>query len=278
MSDEACIAFLKWCLPQLGLRWPGYRRVRRLVGKRLSRRLAELGLADLEAYRAFLSDEPGEWPRLEAMCHIPISRFYRDRSVFDAIGQSLLPEAAAMAAQGGQDRVRCWSVGCASGEEPYTLALQWRFLLAPCWPKIALAVVATDDDEPLLQRAAAACYGRSSLKELRPDWIDRAFFRSGALFCLKPEFRADVRFLRQDVRAAMPDGPFQLILCRNAVFTYFDAAAQRQTLDRMRERLAPGGFLVLGAHEALPADSSDFAPIAGGLPIYRRRSAQPPPI
>ncbi len=81
MADQACIAFLKWCLPELGLRWPGYRKVRRLVGKRLTRRLAELGLPDLDAYRALLLREPDEWARLDAMYRIPISRLYRDRDV-----------------------------------------------------------------------------------------------------------------------------------------------------------------------------------------------------
>ncbi len=65
VADQACIAFLKWCLPEFGLRWPDYRKVRRLVGKRLTRRLAELGLADLDAYRALLLREPDEWARLD---------------------------------------------------------------------------------------------------------------------------------------------------------------------------------------------------------------------
>src|SRR6516225_732332 len=122
MPEDARVDFLKWCVPRLGLRWPGYRKVRGLVGKRLNRRLAELGLADLSAYRTFLMREPAEWGQLDAMCRIPISRFYRDRGVFDAIGQQLLPEAAAAVTARGANAVKCWSAGCASGEEPYTLA------------------------------------------------------------------------------------------------------------------------------------------------------------
>ena len=61
MPDDARVDFLKWCPPPLGLRWPGYRKVRGLAGKRLNRRLAELGLADLSAYRTFLMREPAEW-------------------------------------------------------------------------------------------------------------------------------------------------------------------------------------------------------------------------
>jgi chemotaxis protein methyltransferase CheR len=82
------------------------------------RRLAELGLTDLCAYRAFLTSSPTEWARL-AMCRIPISRFYRDRGAFDIIIRQLLPQLAAMASARGMAGIKCWSAGCASGEEPY---------------------------------------------------------------------------------------------------------------------------------------------------------------
>ena len=78
-----------------------------LVGKRLNRRLAQLGLADLCAYREFLTSTPAEWAHLDAICHIPISRFYRDRGAFDAIIRQLLPQLAAMArARGMATRLR----------------------------------------------------------------------------------------------------------------------------------------------------------------------------
>lgn len=270
MRDEDCVRFLKWCLPQLGLRWPEYRKVRRQVGKRLKRRLAELGLADLCAYRGFLLAEPKEWAQLETMCHIPISRFYRDRGVFDAIGRSLLPEAAAAALDRGDDAIRCWSAGCAAGEEPYTLAMAWQFGVARDWPMLGLTVIATDADETMIGRAKPACYGRSSLKDLPENWLARAFAQSGPLYCLLPEFRRDVRFELQDIRNEMPEGPFDLILCRNLAFTYFEEALQLRILDGLRGRLAPRGFLVLGIHEALPPGAGGLARLSGALPIYRR--------
>jgi chemotaxis protein methyltransferase CheR len=279
IADEASIAFLKWCLPELGLRWAGFRKVRRLVAKRLKRRLAQLGLPDLDAYRALLLREPGEWARLDALCRIPISRFYRDRRVFDVIGREVLPAlGAAAAAARGDTGLRCWSAGCASGEEPYTLALLWRFVAAAANPALGFAVVASDSDETMLQRAATACYAPSSLRELPPAWLDRAFARSGDLLCLLPECRRDVRFLLQDIRRAMPEGPFDLILCRNLVFTYFDDALQRRLLREIGERLAPGGVFVIGAHETLPEGSAGIVPFSRGLPIYRRADGAAAPL
>jgi len=199
-ANQANVAFLKWCLPQLGLRWLGYRKVRRLVGKRLNRRLVELKLRDLDAYRAFLLGHPGEWAQLDAMCRLPISRFYRDHRVFDLISRRLLPEAADAAIRRGDDAVRCWSAGCASGEEPYTLALLWRFVVAAERPSLGFTVMATDIDEVMLRRAETACYAPSSLKDVPPDWIARAFAPFGASLCLLPEFRRGVRFELQDIR------------------------------------------------------------------------------
>jgi chemotaxis protein methyltransferase CheR len=272
ITQDTCVTFLRWCLPRLELRWPGYRKVRRLVAKRLNRRLTELRLADLSAYRTLLMSAPEEWVRLDAICRIPISRFYRDRATFGVIARQLLPEAAATAGAGGDTALKCWSAGCASGEEPYTLVLAWRLCVVRDWSALGFTVIATDADETMIERAEAACYARSSLKDLPQEWLDRAFIRRGQLFCLAPEFRKGVELVLQDIRRSMPDGPFDLILCRNLVFTYFDEALQRRISEQLRERLRPGGFLVLGVHEVLPAGVRGFGLIAPNLPIYRREA------
>lgn len=78
MRNAECVALLRWALPRLGLRWPGFRRVRRQVCKRIARRIKELGLADVAAYRERLECAPEEWPEFDSLCRITISRFYRD--------------------------------------------------------------------------------------------------------------------------------------------------------------------------------------------------------
>ena len=171
MPDEACVEFLRRFLPRLGLRWAGYRRVHRTVCKRLRRRRRELGLPDLAAYGAFVEANPDEWRRLDAMCRIPISRFYRDRAVFDALAGDVMPGLARAAPERGGGVVRCWSAGCASGEEPYTLAMIGAFVLRPAFPALRFAVLGTDADGTMLARAEAGCYERGSLRELPPDWV-----------------------------------------------------------------------------------------------------------
>jgi len=134
VRDQDCVRFLQTCLPRLGLNWAGYRKVRRTVCKRIGRRMRELGLSDIAAYGQLLEHSPEELARLDAFCRIPISRFYRDRAVFDALGRTLLPDLAKRAGTRGDREVRCWSAGCASGEEVYTLRLLWDLAPQPSHP------------------------------------------------------------------------------------------------------------------------------------------------
>ena len=265
MTDADCVAFLQWALPRLDLRWPGFRKVRRQVCKRIARRMAALGLPGIEAYRAYLSAHQNEWAVLDGFCRITISRFYRDRAVFEHLAQDVFPALAASARSGP---VACWSAGCASGEEPYSLAILWQLAAqkAAGWPP--LSIVATDADAHLLTRARVACYPPGSLRDAPAGWRDTAFEQRNGQLCLRDSFRRPVRFLQQDIRAEMPPGPFDLILCRNLAFTYFAPAVQARVLARLEDRLADDGWLVVGRREMLP-DGARFAPFPGCPEILR---------
>jgi chemotaxis protein methyltransferase CheR len=272
VNDPEGVAFLQWCLPRLGLRWPGFRKVRRRVYKRVDRRLKDLGLPDLAAYRGYLDGHPAEWPVLDALCRIPISRFYRDRAVFEYLGRDVLPDLAEVATGAGDRELGAWSVGCASGEEPYTLAIVWHERCAPRVPALRLRIVATDVDRDGLGRAERGCYSPSSLKDLPAELRSSAFTESGPELCVKPRYRSGIVFVEQDVREAAPGERFHLVLCRNVAFTYFDEAAQRETLRRIEDRLVPGGALVLGGTESLPEGAARFEPWSARLRVYRRAS------
>lgn len=271
MKDAECVAFLQWALPRLGYRWGGFRKVRRQVCKRISRRLRALGLADLAAYRTRLAEDRAEWDVLDGFCFIPISRFWRDRGVFDHLAEVLLPRLAREA--GGEERaLAVWCAGCASGEEPYSLAI--AFLLGPAAGSgAALEILATDADENLLERARRGVYGRGSLKDLPEEYLAAAFDKTDSLYKLRGEFRAPVRLRLEDIRARMPAGPFDLVLCRNLVFTYFDHDQQRAFVPKLAPRIRPGGLLVVGSHEILPADAMGFTPEPGPPGLYRRDGA-----
>lgn len=252
-TDPLCQFRREWALPHVGLSWPGFRKVRRQVCRRISRRLDELGLADLPAYRSHLEEHADEWVRLDRLCWITISRFWRDRAVFDALRDIVLPALGSA--------VRCWSAGCASGEEPYSL------VLAAAGARVAIEVLATDVDPVLFERAQRGCYPESSLRDLPADVRARAF-EDG---CLRLEYREPVSFRLHDVRADLPAGPFNLVLCRNLAFTYFAEDSQRSVAGSLYAPLRPGGALVVGTHEEPPEGL--FEPWLPRHGVWRRRGA-----
>lgn len=253
MTDADCVAFLQWALPRLRLRWQAFRKPRRQVCRRVSRRIAELGLSEAGAYRAYLEGHAEEWDVLAGLCRITISRFWRDRALFEALRDEVLPALG--------PSVSAWSAGCASGEEPYSL------VLAAAEAGVDIHVVATDLDPVLLERARRARYPESSLRDLPTDIRARAFEEGR----LRPEYREPVEFLRHDVRRRAPDGPFDLALCRNLVFTYFTEELQGEIGRRLADSLRGGGALVVGGHEELPEGLDQFEPWPTVRGVYRRR-------
>ena len=271
MKDADCVGFLQWALPRLELRWHGFRRVRGQVCKRIDRRIRTLGISGPAAYQAYLSDHPDEWDVLDGLCTVSISRFYRDCALFDHIGDTVLPILARRAATRADPTVRCWSAGCASGEEPYTVSLIWAQRISSLFPLAALHIVATDIDAYLLDRARVACYSRSSLKELPPGWIDEAFVPADHELCLRAPWKSCVDFLKQDITTTQPRGPFDLVLCRNLTFTYFDEAVARRILGQVAQQTTVDGFLVVGRYETVPS-CVPFVSCAPGLGVYARIS------
>jgi chemotaxis protein methyltransferase CheR len=141
---------------------------------------------------------------------------------------------------------------------------------------LACRIVATDVEAHLLERAREGRYRKSSLREVPPAWIARWFRCAGDWCELRPEGRAGVEFLRQDIRCALPGGTFDLLLCRNLAFTYFDAVLQRRTLERLLTTLRPGGALVIGRKERLPEGAVGVEPWHPEHRIYRRSGSDTP--
>ncbi|MGZ8692900.1 MAG: CheR family methyltransferase [Gaiellaceae bacterium] len=268
MRDADCVRFLQWALPRLRMGWRGFRNVRRQVCRRVDRRLRELGLSGVDAYREYLLANAQEWEKLDELCHVTISRFYRDRGVFEFLQRTVLPALVDQLA--GRGALEAWSAGCASGEEAYTLVLIWRLALARDFPNLSLRVLATDIDETMLHRARAAEYAESSLQDLPQEWRQTTFVKQDGLFRLEREFRSWVTVRRHDLRQVAPGGPFDVVLCRNVAFTYFDADLQSEVAARLAACTRPGGALVIGAHETLPEGTPGFEPWAAKLRVYRR--------
>ena len=274
MKDEECVEFLQWALPQLHMRWAGFRKIRTRVCKRIQRRITNLQLAGVAGYTAYLGSHPDEWIKLDEICQVTISRFYRDKMVFAYLAESVLPVLCQNSLRQGRQEFRVWSVGCASGEEPYSLALLWAYQLKQKFPQLRLEILATDTKHELLERAKHACYPFSSVRNLPDEWRDQGFSRSNHDYCLKAIYKQGITFQYHDIRQPVPDMGFDLILCRNLAFTYYDETLQTRVAEQLISALRPAAALVLGVHETLPSECPSIETWSKRFSIYRKPPMQ----
>ncbi|MGB5661066.1 MAG: CheR family methyltransferase, partial [Thermoanaerobaculia bacterium] len=204
-------------------------------------------------------------------CRITISRFFRDRGVYETLGSVVLPDLARLSSSGGQFPIRICSAGCGAGEEPYSISILCHHSDDPDLQRAEVRILAMDSDEHQLDRARAAIYPLGCTKDMPAEIRNVVFEQIDAdQLRLKGPYREDVELVLQDLRDDMPDGPFHLILCRNVAFTYFVEETQCEILTALHQRLLPGGYLVIGAHEQLPSEGSPFDPLPHCTSIVRR--------
>lgn len=272
MNDADCVAFLQWALPRLGLHWPGFRKVRGQVCKRIARRCSLLALPDVATYRDYLQAHPAEWEALRGLCAVAVSRFYRDREVFAHLEHKVLPKLASATRARPDRTLACWSAGCASGEEPYTVSILWQLRLATRFPGVSLPVLATDVDPVVLGRAVIGRYPWSSIKDLPAEWRAQAFDDQDGDYRLREQFRMAVQFVLQDIRHTVPQRRFDLVLCRNLVLTYFEPDLRREVMRRILATLRPGGALVVGIHESPTTAAAGLIPWPDARAVFRKVS------
>jgi chemotaxis methyl-accepting protein methylase len=214
--------------------------------RRIAVRMRARGVHTYDEYARLLDQDTREYQELLDALTINVTKFFRNAEAW----QALRPYLEARARARGRPPLRVWSAGCASGEEPYTIAI----LLADA--RIAGTIDATDIDRVSLERARAAAYPAAAFSEM-PAALKRRYIRDGQP---APEIRERVRVLAHDLTRqpppAPPQSPYDVIVCRNVVI-YFERAAQEQLFATFARALAPGGILMLGKVETLFGPARD---------------------
>jgi chemotaxis methyl-accepting protein methylase len=244
----------------------------RCLKRRIAVRMRARGVHTYEEYAALLDGDRGEYELLLQALTINVTKFFRNPDVYESISREVLPHLWSLPDQ----VVRIWSAGCASGEEPYSLAMlllehaarpgeRDRHRLA------RFRVLGTDIDGPSLLAAERATYGENAFAETPPALRER-YFSAGWPAKVSAEVKQLTEFRNSDL---FDDdalrGPFQLIVCRNVII-YFDRASQERLFQRFHRLLAPGGFLVLGKVETILGDSrSLFTPVNARERVFRKR-------
>ncbi len=258
--------FLKEVAPCLGLQWRPFQR--RGVKRKVERRMVELGFSRFDEYLLRVQKDPEEESHLSKILAVTISRFFRDQEVFNTLEQSVFPSLIRNKTDG---RLNIWSIGCASGEEPYSLALLWKTSFERNWPQIHFAVLATDIDEKMLRRAEEGRYKKSSLKETPQEILQNYFKKEDGFFILHPSVKKSVEFKRHNILHEEPFSGMDIILCRNLAFTYFSKESQMKVLKKMFSSLEEKGYLVIGKDEFLPlVYPTLFVPIFPAPKIYQK--------
>jgi len=256
LSDEAYRQARALIASRLGLDFPETRRAD--LERGLMRVCGTSSLSPPETYLTWLASFPGEsleWMRLAGYLTVGETYFFRDRAVFEALEQQVLPPLIAARRAQGLLRLRLWSAGCATGEEPYSLAIVLHRLL-PDREKWALTILGTDINPDALERARQGQYREWSLRET-PSWIRDVYFRKQSPGTVELDARIRHMVSLAPLNLAADGYPavltntsgMDLILCRN-VLMYFTCQAQEATVARLQRALLPGGWLVLSPAEA----------------------------
>jgi chemotaxis methyl-accepting protein methylase len=258
--------FIKETAPLLALQWRRFKRGG--VKRKVERRIAELSLSRFEDYLLKIKEDPKEKSGLSQILTVTITRFFRDKKVFDIFANSVLPS---MVDRKGAGDFKIWSIGCANGEEPYSLSMLWKERFQEKFPQIRLTLLATDINENLLRRAREGRYKKSSLKEV-PERILQRFFEIGnGFYIIDRSVRESVEFKKHDIIHEEPFSGMDIVFCRNLAFTYFSKECQRSVLKKIAGSLKENGYLIIGKDESLPLTyPTSFVPIFPAEKIYQK--------
>ena len=245
---------------------------------RVRSRLAAAGAADYGDYLRLLAAAPAELDLLVEALTLKVSSFFRDPLAFEYLAEALLPAILAEKAAAGDRSLRVWSAGCATGEEPYSVAILLHDLARRAPPALEMALFATDLDETALARAREALYPAASLANVRRGLLESSFIQQGEAYRLLPAIARLVRFSIHDMRdrrtAAPADsvfGSFDVILCRNLLI-YFETEYQAIICEKLWRSLVVGGYLLLGQTETLAAPwQGRFRQVTDCCRLYRKQ-------
>ncbi len=226
---------------------------RNLVYSRLSRRLRALGLGSFQEYRDYLAATSAELESFINAISTNLTKFFREAHHFEHLRTHVATAFAQTAGRKPAARLRIWSAGCSTGEEPYTIAAVLKREI-PDVRRYDVRILATDIDTEVIARGARGEYPPSSLDDVPRAY--REFFQQGssgksATIVMGEEFRSLIVFRRLNLMEAWPfSGKFDAIFCRN-VMIYFDGPTKSALVDRFAQQLHPDGWLYIGHSESL---------------------------
>ena len=267
LSDDSYRQIAAILQQQQNFNLDGYKAL--CIKRRLAVRIRAAGYNCPEAYIELLRENTREQEQLLTTLSIHVSEFFRNPSVFSVLAKKILPELFSSTRSLGS-KMRIWSVGCANGEEPYSVALLCR---KHQQQNDAVSIVATDLSPEALTRAKKGVFPADRLRSLPGELLTEFFSPQHDRYLLDRKIREQVQFFRHDILIDPPFYRADLILCRNLLI-YFSRSQQQKILELLATALLPGGYLILGRAETLaPKCRELFICIDPAERIYQRRTS-----
>lgn len=250
-----------------GFRLEGYKD--KCVKRRITMRIRTTQCHSAAEYLFLLQQNAQEVENLCRVLTIHVSHFFRNPPTFRKLAEEVLPDIFCRAIAEKRDCVTIWSVGCATGEEPYSVALILKDRFSDYLSRLRVEIIGTDLDDRVLDNARNGVYGTERLAEVPDEMLQRYFHKSGECYRLAEEIRGMVTFCRADLFSDPPYRGCDLILCRN-VLIYFERPQQEAILTAFASALQDNGLLVLGKSETLVGEARKrFRTVCPTERIYR---------
>ena len=265
IMEHDVLALLDYLKKSRGFDFTGYKRASLL--RRIDHRIQTLGVTTHADYRDYLEVHPEEFSQLFNTILINVTRFFRDPAAWDYLAAEIVPQLVERKEPG--EPLRIWSAGCASGEEPYTLAIILAESLGVQQLSERLKIYATDVDEDALNQARLGTYSAAQLEGVPEALRDKYFDRAAEQYVLHNDLRGSVIFGRHDLVQDSPISRLDLLVCRNTLI-YFNAETQSKILARFRFSIKQGGFLFLGKSETLLSRTDVFTAVAPKQRVFSR--------
>jgi len=235
--------------------------------RRVRRRAADAGLPDLTEYLVRLRQDPVEAKALFQSVLIQVTRFFRESGTFEVLKHEVIPALAAGRTGGS---IRAWVIGCATGEEAYSLAIAFLEAEAALGVDLPARIFASDVSEPALATARLAQFPDAITADVSTKRLERFFAPVEHGYQVNKRVREMCVFARHDITRDPPFAQLDLVLCCN-VLIYLDPVLQRRLLQNMHYALKPGGYLALGPAETTTGVEGLFSPSDRKHKIYVRR-------
>jgi two-component system CheB/CheR fusion protein len=254
--DPEFESLLQYIQESRGLDFRGYKRTS--LNRRITLRMEALNLDSFGGYQSHLEADPGEFESLLNTVLINVTSFFRDSEAWEVLRERIVP---AIVASAEPDKpIRIWSVGCASGEEPYSIAMLFAEALGIAEFCRRVKIYATDLDENALKIARLATYAPREVESVPPEYLKKYFERTNSHYIFERDLRKCVIFGRHNVVHDAPISRIDLLVCRNLLI-YLEAETQGIVLPRLHYALNPEGSLFLGKAETQLARSPLFKPV-----------------